>query len=360
MIRPTNSGVQHDLTMFDVGQGDCVLLRDHMHHALVIDCGAQSPARYSHVPHHIELLSSWKNQCGLVISHYHSDHYSLYRGFSSPPEFLSNIYLPDLPVSQPSGAALFEFLYAAVLVNYGHYRILPELFRDSGRNVLFRKKGDKIKEANLEFDVVWPDFRLITRRRQLIAAAGRIRNALDPILEKHELPLPEQLPEQSMGQFLYAIDEIRRREWPPREVEQMRGTLGRIERDFILLADHFSLVFKTVEPSRTGLLFLGDLTDSLLNRINVGSPGASYSCIKASHHGTRFGSALAGTVTDFLLVSRNSKESPRLKKIHHGYLEDMECKMILTTEFMHTCHIGRSGGLFGELFSWGVFSPLLV
>jgi len=350
MFRQTHSGMQYDLTMFDVGQGDCVLLRDDAHHALVIDCGAQSPSKYSHIPHHIELLSSWKNQCGLVISHYHSDHYSLYRGFSSPPEFFSNIYLPDLLVSQPSGAALFEFLYAAVLVNYGHYRILPEL-RDSGRSVVFRKKGDRIKEASFEFDVIWPDFHLLTRRRQLIAVAGRIRNALDPILKEYEVTLPEQLPEQSMGQFFYAIDEVRRRERPFREVQQLRETLGRIEGDFSLLANHFSLVLKTVEPSRTRLLFLGDLTDPLLNRISVGSPGTSYGCVKASHHGTTFGGALAGIVTDYLLVSRNSKESRRLKRIHHGYLEHMECKMILTTEFMHTCHIGRSR-LFGDLLSW--------
>lgn len=357
MSRQSHSGMHFDLTMFDVGQGDCLLMRDDGRHGLTVDCGAQVPARYSHVPYYIELLSSWKNQCGLVISHYHSDHYSLYRGFSSPSEFFSNIYLPDLPVSEPSGAALFEFLYVAVLVDYGHYRILPELFRDSGCNIRFVKKGDKIKEVNLEFEVIWPDFHLLTRRRKLITMAQGIRDVLDPVLKKHGLPLPEQLPEQSIGQFFYALNELGMREGSPRGAGELRQTLERIEGNFASLADHFSLVFKTAEPSGSRVLFLGDLTDPLLNRINVGPAGASYDCIKASHHGTRFGRALEGLKTDFLLVSRNSRESPRLKTMHRGYLENMECKIILTTEFVHTCHIERRGGVLADMLSWGIFSP---
>lgn len=150
MVFVTRSRRSHAVFMFDVGHGDCILIMDSHNRGLLVDCGAQYPSFHIRVPQAIENLLTAKNRCALLVSHYHWDHYSLFRLFSQPDVLLSSIYLPDLPIVGPgryAALAVRKFLYASVAFNFLHYRILPEIFTRCKRPLVFCKKGDFINEA---------------------------------------------------------------------------------------------------------------------------------------------------------------------------------------------------------------------
>lgn len=88
----TRSRMDHEVFMFDVGHGDCVLIADDKDQGLLVDCGAQNPRHYLRVPRAIENLLVAKNSCGFLVSHYHWDHYSLFRWFKQPHALLSKIF----------------------------------------------------------------------------------------------------------------------------------------------------------------------------------------------------------------------------------------------------------------------------
>ena len=329
----------HDVTMFDVGHGDCVLIRNSDHIALLVDCGAQLPKCHLDVVPQIEMLSTFSNACGFVISHYHEDHFSLYRKFTSPQKLFSKVYIPSLPVTAPgrqAGFALMEYFMLACVAQFRHYRIIPEIFTTFGRQIVPIMKGDRIIEAGLEFEVIWPDLTSsILGRPSLRKKARRIRAQLRPYLEKYQVPLSE---DYSMEKFLDDCARITERPYTSKDVEALHIALGSVENEFRDVADDFSLGIVTKERTKNHFLFLGDLSNCVLNNLSVPT-GVGFDCVKSSHHGTRFGKSLSRQTTCYLLVSRSRRDRPSIGPLHEGYLNDMTCRTILTTEFLGTCHI---------------------
>lgn len=155
--------MDHKVFMFDVGHGDCVLIADEKDQGLLVDCGALKPQKYFRVPRFIEYSLLANNRCGFVVSHYHWDHYSLFRWFKYPDALFSKLYLPNLPIRGPgrqATLAIMDYLKVAMFSDFLYYRILPEmydLFIKTGRPIVFCKKGVIIHEASLRLKVFWPD-----------------------------------------------------------------------------------------------------------------------------------------------------------------------------------------------------------
>jgi len=330
--------------MFDVGHGDCILIMDDLDQGLLVDCGSWIPRPYYSVPRFIESISVGSNKCGFVISHYHWDHYSLFRWFRHPEALFSNIYLPNLPVTGPgrqAALAIMDFLKVSVFANFANYRILPEIFTKTQRPIVFCYKGVTINEANLPLKVFWPDlYHRSLGSSDVKQKAEGVRRIIEPIMDRYNILKPSTYDtDYSMERFFGDLEreEIRYRELPESEKKIIYRVLEQVEKDFSELANLFSIAFRTHRKRKSRFLFLGDLPSKILSKIVI--PGnKSYDCIKAAHHGTEFGRALSSISTAFILVSRNRKQK-REKRINEGYISKMQYDTLLVTEFLGDCII---------------------
>ena len=336
--------MKNDLVVFDVGHGECILILSEGFRGFLVDCGAMCPHSHVRVPKLIENVLPSNNSCGFVISHYHADHYSLFPWFTRPGRLFSNIYVPDMPTTGPSRHvtyAVMEFLAVANVVNFRNYRVLPDIFRKCKKVPIPRKKGQFIREAGLAFYVFWPDpSHKALQTASIIQKAKMARQEIKPWIDKYGISIADEKG-VSMEQFFDLLQELSIREVPePEEVKKVEKTLRKLEGIFKKSADRLSLGFKTCDERESEkFLFLGDLENTVLNRITIAKSDYAYDFVKASHHGTRFGRSLRKLSTEFLLVSRNQHEYSRIRDIHSGYFNQMRCRLILSTEFMGTCQI---------------------
>ena len=338
------SRLDPEIFMFDVGHGDCILVLDDMKHGLLVDCGSQTPRRYFKPPRLIENLFLPGAKCGFVVSHYHWDHYSLFRWFKYPETLFSSIYVPDLSIVGPgreAAIAIMDFVKLSVFANFSDYRILPEIFARTQRPIVFCKKGVTISEANLSFRVFWPDLNHPSLgTKQVKRKAEFVRETIEPIMDQFNIRKPGNYgTDYSMERFFQDLEreEIRYQELQEHMKDEICETLEHIERTFSDLANSFSIAFRTYYNRKNRLIFLGDVEGDILDKIIV--PGTKqYDCIKAAHHGTEFGRALEGMSTEFLLVSRNERYGG-IKKIHEGYFHNMHYRTLLSTGFLGDCHI---------------------
>lgn len=291
----TRSSLDHEVLVFDVGHGDCVLIIDDMSQGLLVDCGSLKPRAYFKVPAFIENFSLLGNMCGFVVSHYHWDHYSLFRWFRHPEALFSNLYFPDLPIVGPgrqATLAIMDFLKVSVFANFSDYRILPEIFMKTQRPIVFCKKGVTIPEASLPLKVFWPDFyHPFLGSEGVRRKANTVREIIEPIMDRYGIPKPSRYgTDYSMERFLrdLEVEEIQYRELREKARKEICKTLEHVERAFSDLANIFSIAFRTYYKRKGRFLFLGDLTGDILNQISI--PGTNrYDFLKAAHHGTEFG-----------------------------------------------------------------------
>jgi hypothetical protein len=345
--------MKHDVTMFDVGQGECILIRSKRLHGFLIDCGAKYPQYHSHVPCLVETSLPTHNVCGLAISHYHCDHYNLFAWFTRHDELFSNIYVPDMPTVGPSRHityAIMKFLAVANLINFSNYRILPDIFTTCRRPIVPRKKGDIFQEADLSFHVFWPDpNHQILKAPSIVKRAETVTRKINPWIEKYRIQIADRDEGISMEEFFGLIQELRHREVQEPERREVEKTLWGLEETFRSFADLLSLAFTSFDCEHDErFLFLGDLTNRVLNQITIPIRYRAFNFVKASHHGTRFGKSLLKISTEFLLVSRNQREHPQLNSIHKGYFHQMRSRIVLNTEFLNDCYITNGRMLIGK------------
>lgn len=336
--------MKHDVTMFDVGHGECILVRSERLRGFLVDCGATRPQKHCQVPNLIETYLPATSTCGFAISHYHDDHYNLFPCFARPHKLFSNIYVPDMPAVGPGRHvthAIMEFLALASLIDFRNYRILPDIFRLLKKRPIPRRKGQTIREANLSFYVFWPDIdHRILRTPSIIKKAKMMRQKIKPWLEKYGIPT-EYEGDNLLAQFFeYLVQELSLEETFGREREELEKTLRDLEETFKDLGNLLSLAFKTYDSRENEkLLFLSDLDNRVLDRIHIARSSYTYDFIQAAHHGTEFGKSLHKMSTEYLLVSRNQEEFHRINPIHEGYFSQMRFRFMLSTECLGSCHI---------------------
>jgi len=238
-----------------------------------------------------------------------------------------------------ASVAIMEFLKVSIFADFLNFRILPYIFTRTRRPFVFCRKGSIINEAGLHLRVIWPNLRhSILGTETINEKANAVRKAVEPLMDRFDIPRPAIDAEYSMEEFFQDLEkeEVLYRE-PPEQAREIREILKSIENEFHDLANIFSMAFKSYYKDKSRLLFLGDLQSNVLNKISI--PGTlPFDCIKTAHHGTEFGKALKGKSTEFLLVSRN-RRIKRIKRIHDGYILNMRSKMLLSTEYLGDCHI---------------------
>lgn len=330
------SFTKHDtvsIHVLDVGHGDSLLLTDR-NKGFLFDCGTLYPRKHLDVPKHIEMMLSAINNNGLLVSHYHFDHYSFIRYFQNPGSLFSRIYVPDLPVTGPANLAsraIRNFLKLSVTTKFSHYHLLPELYSRVHAPIIPCRKGDAVRCTGNNLRVIWPDFtHPIFQSRPIQQRAKSIINTCEPYLEEMDLrPIPE---DTSVTRFFQYLDYLNRRE-VPYDVTRIKNILEEMETAFQDLADTFSIVANSWRKRFGRLLFLGDIKEAVLNSIHI--PGKrEYTMIKAAHHGTRFGKSLNDLSTEFLVISRDIKEFPRLRDIHKNYYKSINAVSIISTEHL--------------------------
>jgi hypothetical protein len=234
-----------------------------------------------------------------------------------------------------------DFMMVSVLADFSHYRILPEIFEKAGVKHVFCRNGSKIHEADLPLKVFWPDSSdLILQTRSAKTTAHTIRRILEPIMNRYDILRPSGYEtEYSIEIFFRDMqrENLRYRRLPEQERKEICDTLGRIESSFSDLANIFSLAFRTHYKRRSRFLFLGDLESSIMNEISIPGTGR-YECVKSSHHGTEFGSALDCVLTKILLISR-SEEYQRINEIDDGYIHKLQHEKLLSTGFVGSCMV---------------------
>ncbi len=316
---------------FNVGHGECNFVFDKKHDFLLIDCGADAPARYSHIPLIIE------NYCigmksSFILTHYHSDHYSLFGSFSNPGNLFYRVYAPKIPIYQNyASSLLFEYIALSVISNYSYFNILPQIF-NFGAHIIECDSNSIISEFNQKFDVFWPNFDEIefTSRRDNVHYK-RILNTLKNVESEYNISISNN--EES---FVNAIKSLRKGYEDLNEEKKnvIKDYLNEFREAFSAVADLHSLGFNSKYKRKDRYLILGDIPARILNHITI-SGKKDYNIIKASHHGTEFGTSLSNAHSDYVLISRNSKERPRITQIDPRY--NMISNVVLNTEIDGHC-----------------------
>jgi len=83
-----------EILVANVGHGDCTGIF-RLQKSLLVDFGTKGVKKYARVAAYVEWLTDVRNERKLVISHYHSDHYSLLERLP-PVTFMNHIFQPSL------------------------------------------------------------------------------------------------------------------------------------------------------------------------------------------------------------------------------------------------------------------------
>ncbi|MFQ5885570.1 MAG: MBL fold metallo-hydrolase, partial [Thermoplasmata archaeon] len=333
---------------FNVGHGDCFLVSKKNREFLLVDCGARFPGNHPSIPLVVEMILHGSTPSHLVVSHYHYDHFSLLPEFALPSRILEKWYVPEIPHLGPGrqlGRAVMQFLMAATISRFERYWILAWLSRILGPPKALRKDMT-IRGGGLSFDVLWPDLgSAILGTDHIKRKAKNIHEILENILRRLDLPIPDRDVPDDMSAtelFFESLPGIfaRANELDDEQISWIHERLTELKDDFGFLADRLSIAMETSRWSRSRILFLGDLPQRILDFLEGDLKYSSYGCIKAAHHGTEFGAALRDLSTDYLLVSRSTREFPPLKPVHHRYHDTLRYRDILTTEIHGSCFIG--------------------
>lgn len=342
LIFSGNPKLHHNVNLFDVGHGASQLIFDQKKKGLLVDIGTLNHLQYyQKIPKWIENFCPKNNNTGLVISHYHCDHYNLFKYFSNPSSLFSEIYLPMIPTSgnaQEIGFAIYDYLQLAYVSRYKKYRILSDLFRRFPRRPIICQSGKTFKEANLSWKVIWPDLGS-TIFNLKIEIARAVREITESLMSRLKIPIAvENENLKSIDSFFEFLWKMHEKELTEEENTIVWKTLTRLEDYFKTLGNSISLVFRTNRAKYSRFLFLGDLEKKELDVLKIpGKP--EYDCVTAAHHGTTFGSSLSKLKTEYLLISRNQKRYKSINPINSGYLLNMNVQKILSTEHLGTCLI---------------------
>jgi len=340
LVFKSKSNLDYNTMIFDVGHGDSVLLLDQENKGLLLDCGSLKPQLHIEVPMTIESVLPKDKSCGFVVSHYHFDHYSLFHWIKNPTLVFSKIYVPYLPFSGPgfeAARAIMDFTWAAVLADYSYYRILPEIFGKTNSQIVPCKKGDFVTEGNQNLRILWPDIsHSILGSNKIRQIARKVTATIESTMADLDYRVPTFQPEDSFSQFIEYVNYLKNQDLADEKKRKIQAVLGNVEGEFRTVANLLSIVAVSFRKRNGRILHLGDAEDDVLNEITI-SGSYNYSFIKAAHHGTCFGESISNLDTEFLIISRSKREFSDIKEIHDGYLADIQCRMILSTEHLHHC-----------------------
>jgi len=197
------------------------------------------------------------------------------------------------------------------------------------------EKGQHFREANFEWQVLWPDFAELSVFKKIIGIAERAREEIDSLVQS--LPNEQKDVYESVSSALFR--ELTQREGPDMPIRgiellprweglssESRKRLGMLENIFHTVADTLTLIF-----TADIIAFFGDADRQVLDVIEP--PERVPLVIKSPHHGTRFGECLQHIDPILLMISRGSSTG----RLHPSYLNSICPRLILRTDIHGTC-----------------------
>ncbi|MBQ7371082.1 MAG: hypothetical protein IJW67_04235 [Blautia sp.] len=330
------------IRMYNVGFGDCFCLRDKNENFLV-DFGTSNlriggQKRRDVFDMVIADLSTLQNK-SLLLTNFHLDHLSgllylmKYRGGSY--EF-GKIYLPDV-FSEPRMSRTLALLLIADLLKDswlpGHqvslYALAEALCRKPQKLVLLSRG----KQFEKKYVALWPDSDIISQETEAIleafgtehksalekltAYADKLRKMILAMAEEGKTFSEADRPVHASAEYGSSSDEKQEIQENPKKTEVPEAfslRLSELEQEFRdlrgtgefrslmeyaeetnlqlrSLKHKLSIVFQNIQDSGYNLLFTGDITPELLQKIADNYDESCclhehYWCIKVPHHGT--------------------------------------------------------------------------
>ncbi len=368
---------------YNVQFGDCFVIEVVKNgDALMVDYGSDTPNALQWAEGDI-LKTFYQRPLSVLLTHFHKDHINGFWETDLPDKVkIQNVYIPNIFAMWQAGRR-FSFLQLEVLsellssivlqqkpIEITLYSLLKRL-AGSGASVTFLQRGSAFKVAQQEFQVLWPDFRVLKIDPRIEKGLVSLLNDLG-ILDgddseyddKRRIDLPyidkfiDVLVEaysaltsgeaedtrllagvegrfQEMTQFIWA-----RTQNLPREVlDALKERLSAIRNQ----GNRISLVFQdTPQNDSSKILMTGDVTASDMKKIIAGEKAGfkvakEYKVIKAPHHGTHTHFVEKFPACETILVS-NGKPEPRHRRwgkisyLYGGfYASHKKCQIKCTT-----------------------------
>ena len=323
----------------DMGHGDCVgIFRPKK--ALLIDFGTNGVKRRAGEAQEVENMINTRNERKLIISHYHSDHYSLVKRF--PSKYFDESYLPALPPRTAVGRVLLQTLALLIVMRYRHYPLIPEIIRTS-RKIRPSIRSDTFTAVGLRWKVEWPDYRVLEKIRRVHNKSENLRRKISRITQKLSEAQRRRFeeiygylsrslaPEERYENLKRIFPEMDRYEISGNSAidnNSLRQHLREVEKDFKGITNYASLIVRN-----NLFLFTGDVANKVLDsyvRLN----DQPYFFAKASHHGSCYGSGLDGLSGDILTISRDKRS-----KIRKEYFYNVDWKILIDTARHGSCYL---------------------
>ena len=322
------------LTVYNVGFGDCIKFELKNGESVLLDCGGNLNNKKK-VKIKNDIKENQKGNVNVIISHFHNDHYNILQLFEN--ETIDVLYIPNfftkdiikiyfyllLVQSLRSSVYLFALELLQLIPNLVLSKNDKKSIVKKNGQIIFTKKDDMILD---KFHVLWPD---INKTNNITSKINQvfhdyfhnnqyINDHIDELARRYEEQINNiqnrEFPttySANINIFEYAalqIQEIVNEGLQLREQLNEKLKFNNRTKNIIKnFQNSMSLVFQTNDKK---CLFLGDVTkkcfeDNILDNIDK----EEYYCIKISHHGTKkyFSEKLPKKTKGFI-ISNGKKE----------------------------------------------------
>lgn len=279
-----------DLTMYNMGHGDCFLINDENKEGLLIDCGG---SRYSS-----SIVSTFVSpdllridNKSLMITHFHRDHVNRIKNLDKNIKF-KHVYVPNAISSTDIHRAFAIIKYAkprsaTYIMAYNYLTLIPtiENYLYDGSFIHYVSRFSIITFSFAKFTVLWP----------IKINDGDVTTlpftALEIELIEKYLSVFSEMKQDEYGSVLefktnLNIDRnIRKiiKEFKDQDKDIQSDGMIKIEMISQKLGNQLSLVIKDDEKS----LFLGDITHSIYDAEIASYVRPFVGFLKTSHHGSK-------------------------------------------------------------------------
>lgn len=304
----------NNIEIFDVNFGDCFICQDNsMRERMLVDFGSIRKIKKS-VINEVNLQLGNADKKHLMISHFHSDHYSGIKHLLDTIKF-DEIYLPNF-FSKEVIKLQYTILLAlspsnrSYTIAYNMLSVIPNLVNhiQNTTKIIFTRRGDIIKNNIDSLRVLWPDNADFDKRAKKIyeeiVAYYKLKEKEELINKFVEdyfstiLPLREddntlgfiQTDENQLKKLLSLIEnlELSLKESKAKP-KKMRISLNK---EISFFQNSICICFDNViENNDKPVLFLSDISQDIFGKILNGAVDIKlaehYSAIKVPHHGTK-------------------------------------------------------------------------
>lgn len=370
-----------ELYLFNVGFGECCLLKENNEN-LLVDFGSDSGSKQTIIANttrEIQQLCE-EQPLSVLLTHFHDDHINGLTTYlntkSQPPANLpfkfQTFYIPDVFAQSYSNAGigyihllLLKDIFDAIIIHKKPIISLYELlkaFANNKSHIKFLKRGDTFSLSDTKFDVLWPCFECIKIHKKTVnrtintlsqlgfikAPSQQNQKALAAEDNDNSIAIIDEFADQLSSAFLklYQAEAVDQETMTLLEVAYEKladkcttitlssqtvtaSYLKSVGNSLVNEANKLSIVFQdagTHDSSK--LLMTGDITKTELEKLvrkdkalrsTMPQIKEKYKLIKAPHHGTQSHFIPNLPKCDIITASNGSTSHAKWGKIAFEY-----------------------------------------